>query len=179
MSEALDLTGLTNIDDVLARTPNGPAMRKLLRNLGVWLQDAPSESRSRNRAVGNMSPDQVLNEFGYWQSEASRFLEVIGVLEGEEEELKLRYERIRSQQAAMVLREWAEDTDGKKNLTQKQTFALVDDKPEVQEAQDRLLLVRKLLKTLERVHEAHADYCAMLSRKISMEQALANQRLSR
>lgn len=165
--DKVDLTGVQSFAQVLSRTQNGRAIIGMLRNLGLW-------SRSEQTGQGykdfpaNTSQVQTSTELGdaslYWQSELSKVVEMLGILEAERVEAEVYCKRARNQARAAAIRE-GRSSEPRREYKQFELKDLAESDERVVEADNYKLMLDKLIAAFEGLRVSYEGKTRALSRE--------------
>jgi hypothetical protein len=189
MSETT-LDGVRSLTGLLERLPDGTQSRTLVDKLGLWSGAAHATAAQGQRTkifpvnLSRLSDAQLSDEIAYWQSEAMRAGELLGLLEGNRARLSLTAKAARSsargglRRAHRVAAE-AALADGKvlKDPPATQLADEVEENHVVQDLDATLGLLLIAYESTKAYKEACLGGTATLSREISFRQAQLGARI--
>jgi len=167
VGDAVDLSDVKSLSQVLSRTPNGEAVATLAERLGLLTKGSVKASSARRGFVADiarLSPAQLSNEQSFWAGEFGRIVELIGLLQGQEKQLALRGKAARSSARSRIRRD-AEAEGAKITATSVNDDA--EDDPAVRDVEEQSTVVTVLLSSALAAKEATAMYLSVISREIS------------
>lgn len=163
----LHLEKITDSDELL-RAAGAADVLSLLRKLGFWVGDGrrgDRPERAFRHDLAELTPTELGNESGYWQSELSRVIAVLGALSGAERRLKHKIKRARDQEAVRLLREAADK--GEKAPTKAVLDIKVSEHTSVVQLENQLGVLESVSIALSAAREAIEGYCRVLSRELT------------
>jgi hypothetical protein len=165
----LNLGGLGNANDLLRRV-GAEQILVLLQRLGFWVGGDNPLAGGRTRKtfpldISKLESGSLGDESSYWQSELSRVVAILGALQARRLEAEFQLKRASNLATASLMRSYRESET--KVPTQSALNAEVAERPEVQEAEEALLVVKIVLEALMAVKECYEGYCRSLSREVS------------
>ena len=173
----VDLSDVTTLPQVLARTPNGESVAQLAEKLGLLTKGrwrGNSERRAFVTDISKLSPAKLSDEQSYWAGEYGRIVELLGLLQGQEKTLTLKSKSARSAARSRIRRD-AEAAGNKVTATSVNDEA--DDDPAVVDIEEQMSVVSVLLATAGAAKEATTMYLSTLSREISFRCAQMEARI--
>lgn len=176
-TEDLNLAGVKNLEQALARTKNGVAAVELAKRMGIWTDSAHSAPRVRPQFPGQISSltlPQLSDLYAEWTGEFGRIVELCGVLDGQESLLKIQTKTAQSAARARILRALPENT---KTPSAQALTDMTEDDPTVRDLFEQSGLLAVLKAHAGAAKEATAQYLTTISREISFRQAQLQARI--
>lgn len=169
--EDLNLVGIKNLEQALARTRNGTALVELARKLGLWTQSAHDSVTVRPEfppKLSELTPAQLSDLNGRWTAEYGRILELCGAINGQEALLKIGLKSAIA--TARVRARNAQPADAKP-LPLATLADLAEEAPDVIDIHEQMGLLALLSSVCLAAKDATAQYLATISREISFRDA--------
>jgi hypothetical protein len=176
-AEDLNLSGINNLGEVLARTRNGTAAVALVAKLGLWTESAHKKKNVRPEFPQKLSilePAELSDLYSEWTAEFGRIVELCGAVIGQEALLKIQLKSGQAKARAKIRRN-QKDTD--KQLTASAINDMVDEEAAVCDLIEQHGLVVVLGAHCSAAKEATAQYLATISREISFRDAQMKAKL--
>ena len=164
---SLNLDSITDSEELLRAAGAGDVLG-LLQRLGFWVgggRRGDQPTKTFNSQLADLTPGQLGNESGYWQSELSRVTAVLGALAGAERKVKRQIKAARDREAARLLRDAAEQNE--KVPTKAVLDVKVAEHVKVIELENQLGVLESVSITLAAAREAIEGYCRSLSREFT------------
>lgn len=177
VSDTNDLTGIAGLRAALARLPGGVEAVRLMGRLGLWTTAAhnnPGERQPFPTRYSNLGPDELSDLAARVTSEGGRLLELVGILNGLDTQLKIRGRAARAAARGRVRRAWPAD---KKPPTKSELDDLAEEDPAVVQSDEHVALLAVLLSQAKAVAEANMLYKEGISREITYRTSQMQARL--
>lgn len=175
--EDLNISGVRSLTQVLERTPNGNDMVVLATKLGIWTAAAHNtvtERRPFPKNLSDMGPNELTNLLAEWTSEFGRITELVGLLNGQKEQLKIRGKSLRAAARSRLRRDHPKD---EKPLASTALNDAAEEDTGVLENDERIALVELLLASATATKEATQQYIGSISREIAYRDAQMKARM--
>lgn len=182
-TEDLDISNVRNLTAALERTPNGVDAVALATKMGIWTAEAHNNVIARPaypRNVAELDADSLSNLLSNWTSEFGRIAELLGALNGQLAQLKIRAKGSRAAARSRIRKSYLGDIDAGKNVKLPTSTALNDEAeedPAVIDIDERLALVELLLAHTSAAKESTGQYLASISREIAYRDAQMKARI--
>lgn len=176
-NEDLNVAGVRSLTHALERTPNGNDVMALATKLGLWSPEMHAGDVTRPafpKQFSTYGPDELSNLLAQWSSEYGRLLELMGLLNGQKEQLKIKGKSLRASARSRIRKEHPKD---ERPLSSTALNDAAEDDPGVLENDERLTLVEVLLASTSAAREATAQYIASISREIAYRDAQMKARM--
>jgi hypothetical protein len=167
MAVDMNLSGIRSATELMRRV-GGDDILALLSRLGFWVGgDNPLDGTRRRfpTDVSKLSSDKLGDENAYWQSELSRVIAIQGALHSQRMVSQLELKRVRNSAAARLLAD--AKAKGERPPTRDQLSIAIDERPEVREPEEKVLILDVVMSSLGAVKEAYEGYCRVLSREVT------------
>jgi hypothetical protein len=171
------LSSIAALRNALERLPNGTEAVRLMTRLGLWSAEAhrsPGERKSFPARFSNLQPDDLSDLSARIIADAGRVLELCGLLNGIEAQLKMRAKAARAAARSRARREWSADV---KAPTRAELDDLAEEDPAVVAVDEQIALLALLLAQATAVREANQMYKEGVSREITYRGAQMSARL--
>lgn len=183
-AEDLDISGVKSLASALERTPNGRDAVALATRLGIWTVGAHNNVDERPafpRNVSEVDADGLSNLLSAWTSEYGRITELVGALNGQIAQLKIRAKGARAAARSRIRKEYAKDLEGDGKAVKLPSSTALNDEaeedPAVIDIDQRLALVELLHAHASAAKEATSQYLASISREIAYRDAQMKARM--
>lgn len=176
-TEDLNLSGIKNLAQVLARTKNGAAAVELMNNLGLWTQSAHERKNIRAEfpsKISDFTPSQLSDLYSKWTADFGRIVELCGIIAGQEALLRIQLKSAQASTRARIRRGIPSET---KQPTSAVLNDMVDEDPSVLDLLEQHSLVVVLGAHLTATKEATGQYLASISREISFRDSQMKARV--
>jgi hypothetical protein len=174
---ATGLGSLESLRAALERIPNGTDAARLMAKLGLWSSDAhrrPGQRASFPTAFSSLGPDELSDLSARVVSDAGRVLELCGLLNGLEAQLKVKARSARAAARARARRDWPAD---QKAPTKSEIDDLAEEDPAVVAVDEQLGLLQLISAQASAVREANQLYKEGVSREITYRAAQLQARV--
>lgn len=164
---SLNLDSITDAEALLCAAGASDVLG-LLKRLGFWVgsgRRGDQPEQAFNPKLADLTPRELGNDSGYWQSELSRVIAVLGALSGAERRVKHQIKRARDREAARLLREAAEKEE--KAPTKAVLDVMVSEHITVIQLEQQLGVLESVSISLNAAREAIEGYCRVLSRELT------------
>lgn len=167
----LNLNSIGSLSGALDRLENGKSAYELARRLGLvtpnftHLEDGRRPFLS-GRRFSELTPDQLSDEHAYWRSEMGRLTELVGLLHGQKQLMKVEMKKVLATSRSRVRRELAEQ-EGERRIPRTEVNDLAAESPEVLETEEKFGYLEMLIAQAEASKEATLSYLEGISREIT------------
>lgn len=172
------LADVRSLTQALARVPGGTEAARAITALGLWSSETHRSAPARlkfPRSFADLSPSQLSDLAARVAVEASRLIELVGLLKGLQAQLKVEDARARAA-ARVRARRAAADTTRKPPSVAELTD-LTEEDAAVRDSAEALALVAMLLAAAEAAKEATFVMKESVSREISYRCAQLDARV--
>ena len=176
MPEDLQLSEINNLPQLLERTPTGTAVYQLIERLGLVTPTSHTPRRPFKSKISDLTTTQLSDEYGYWNGEYGRIVDIIGVLNGQEKELVNEGKRIRAQERGRI-RRTAEQADPPVKKTATQINDEAEESSAVRDHEEEFRVVLLLQASLSANKEAVSTYITAYSREMSYRSSQMDARI--
>lgn len=155
--------------EVLTKLPTGKESLETSTRMGIWTADYHNKENNRKRFPENVSSlgaNQLSDQLAYWTSEFGRITELVGMLNGQREILKLKLKSAKARSRSKVREERKEE-----KLTSTALNDMAEEDSSVIAVEDGMGTLEVLLAQASAAKEATAQYLASISREISYRDA--------
>jgi len=177
-AEDLNLTGISSLDQALARTKNGTPAISLARRLGLWTDQAHAAASDGRRTftanLSELTPEQLSDLNGRWTADYGRLVELCGAIAGQEALLKVQLKSAQAAARARVVRNLPADA---KRPSQQMLSDEAEQDAAVVDVSDQLALLSVLAAHAQAAKEATGQYLATISREITYRDAQLKARI--
>lgn len=166
-AEDRSLQHYNSIEDVIKSTPDGRSLINILRASGLWLPPSgqPVSRKKFRTDISSLSSQELGDASGYWQSELSRVVEMLGILESEEVALKSQVQRAKYAAMSEIVQTYKDNNEKPPSVTLLTSEVALHS--QVIEYEDVLSKVKRLIIVLTALRESFEGYRATLSREIT------------
>lgn len=172
-----DLDAIKQLREALERIPNGTQAVRMMTRLGLWSAAAHRDPGMREafpRKFSDLGPNELADLSAKTVSEAGRLLELVGILNGLEMQLKLRAKATRAGARSRQRRSWDPE---KKAPTKAELDDLAEEDTAVMTVDEHLAMLGLLLASSNAAREAQILYKEAVSREITHRAAQMNARV--
>lgn len=172
-AQDLNLNGVRSLTQALDRTENGTAAAALADRLGLWtrtLHQSPETRAAFKSKFSDLGPNELSDLNATWIAEAGRVVELVGLLSGLQDQLKVRAKSARASARAKARRDLAAAADGdtkRKAPTVAELNDMAEEDSAVKDIDDQLAFVALLLASAQAAKEATYMYRDAISREIT------------
>ncbi len=166
MADPLNLSDITNMEQLMARTPSGRDVMRMLDRLGLSIPYEPVERRPFTRNIADLHHRQLSDLQSYWGAEHGRIVQVIGLLQGQDRMLSATAKSARVTERNRLRR----DAEAQTPPVKKTAGQLADEAEEaiaVRDADEACAMVDVMLAAAQALKESIATYLTVISREIS------------
>lgn len=163
----LALSQIASAEDLLCAAGADDVLR-LLQRLGFWVGGGVRPDRPPvrfNPRLAELSPTELGNTAGFWQSELSRVTAVIGALEAAQRRVRHEIRVVRAKEMARLVREASDRGDRPPARTVLEVLAA--EHPQVGALEHQQGVLESVSVALSAAKDAIEGYCRVLSRELT------------
>lgn len=167
----LDLSDVKSFISIIEKTSTGLSSIDIAKKLGIWTPSLHAISDERptfTKELSTLTPTQLSNTYGLWTAEFGRLMELIGVISGQEQLIKVQ---LKSALASARSRIRNAKPASDKTYTLSQLNDLAEEDETVLSYQQDLAIINMLLAYLSASKEATSQYISSISREIAWRDA--------
>lgn len=174
-ADDLNLSGIKSLDEALKRTKTGTQSVTLAVKLGLWTQEAHKNTARRNpfpSKLSELEPSSLSDLYSYWTHEFGRISELCGIINGQDQLLKIQLKSVMARTRAKIRRNSEEN-----KLTQSQLNDLAEEDPSVLDIVEQQEIIAIMHAQAVAAKEVTLQYLNTISREISFRDSQMKARV--
>ena len=175
VTDDLNLSGIKSLDEALKRTKTGLQSVSLADKLGLWTQEVHKNTTRRvafPSKLSELEPSSLSDLYSYWTHEFGRLSELCGIINGQEQLLKIQLKSTMARTRAKIRRN-SEDS----KLSQSQLNDLAEEDPAVLDIVEQQEIIAIMYAQAIAAKEVTLQYLNTISREISFRDSQMKARV--